>query len=79
MARGTGNDADARREHEAARQQLLAATVKFIKAEMAAGGDLATLDARVRQAVLEAMSDGAAAALGKEDAATPGRDGGGYG
>lgn len=76
MAKGTGNKQDAIREHEAARQQLLAATVKFIKAEMAAGGDLTTLDARVRQAVLEAMSEGAAAALGKEDAAPPGRDGG---
>ena len=79
MARGTGNKQDAIREHEEAHQELLEITVKFIKAEMAAGGDLATLDARVRQAVLEAMSEGAAAALREEDAAPPGRAGGGDG
>lgn len=79
MAKGTRNRQDAIREREEARRELLETTVRFIKAEMAAGGDLTTLDARVRQAVLEAMSEGAAAALGKEDAAPPGRDGGATG
>ena len=79
MARGTGNKQDAIREREAARRELRETTVRFIKAEMAAGGDLTMLDARVRQAVLEAMSEGAAAALGKEDAAPPGREGGATG
>ena len=79
MAKGTGNKQDAIREREEARRELLETTVRFIKAEMAAGGDLTTLDARVRQAVLEAMSEGAAAALGQEDAAPPGRDGGATG
>lgn len=79
MAKGTGNKQDAIREHEEAHQELLEVTVRFIKAEMAAGGDLATLDARVRQAVLEAISEGAAVALREEDAAPPGRDGGATG